>query len=175
MALLTDANGTLEGGNVRVSVHAEEAEGSWNYTGGVAGGVRFGALVSDVTVAGNVTGGKVADYKETNTHAAVGGLVGYVDKASVTGGIAFGKVAMFPDYPSPNDHSWYTLGGVIGAMRDAVEIARNEGRNRFDTTPYEGKSHYEAGTFTAGSGSTSELKDKGNSADGTGAFVGSDK
>mgnify|MGYP000161090632 CR=1 FL=1 len=63
----------LEGGNVRVSVHAEEAEGSWNYTGGVAGGVRFGALVSDVTVAGNVTGGKVADYKETNTHAAVGG------------------------------------------------------------------------------------------------------
>lgn len=175
VGLLTDANGTLEGGNVRVSVHAEEAEGSWNYTGGVAGGVRFGALVSDVTVAGNVTGGKVADYKETNTHAAVGGLVGYVDKASVTGGIAFGKVAMFPDYPSPNDHSWYTLGGVIGAMRDAVEIARNEGRNRFDTTPYEGKSHYEAGTFTAGSGSTSELKDKGNSADGTGAFVGSDK
>ena len=130
VGLLTDANGTLEGGNVRVSVHAEEAEGSWNYTGGVAGGVRFGALVSDVTVAGNVTGGKVADYKETNTHAAVGGLVGYVDKASVTGGIAFGKVAMFPDYPSPNDHSWYTLGGVIGAMRDAVEIARNEGRNR---------------------------------------------
>ena len=175
VGLLTDANGTLEGGNVRVSVHAEEAEGSWNYTSGVAGGVRFGALVSDVTVAGNVTGGKVADYKETNTHAAVGGLVGYVDKASVTGGIAFGKVAMFPDYPSPNDHSWYTLGGVIGAMRDAVEIARNEGRNRFDTTPYEGKSHYEAGTFTAGSGSTSELKDKGNSADGTGAFVGSDK
>lgn len=175
VGLLTDANGTLEGGNVRVSVHAEEAEGSWNYTGGVAGGVRFGALVSDVTVAGNVTGGKVADYKETNTHAAVGGLVGYVDKASVTGGIAFGKVAMFPDYPSPNDHSWYTLGGVIRAMRDAVEIARNEGRNRFDTTPYEGKSHYEAGTFTAGSGSTSELKDKGNSADGTGAFVGSDK
>lgn len=175
VGLLTDANGALEGGNVRVSVHAEEAEGSWNYTGGVAGGVRFGALVSDVTVAGNVTGGKVADYKETNTHAAVGGLVGYVDKASVTGGIAFGKVAMFPDYPSPNDHSWYTLGGVIGAMRDAVEIARNEGRNRFDTTPYEGKSHYEAGTFTAGSGSTSELKDKGNSADGTGAFVGSDK
>ena len=175
VGLLTDANGTLEGGNVRVSVHAEEAEGSWNYTGGVAGGVRFGALVSDVTVAGNVTGGKVADYKETNTHAAVGGLVGYVDKASVTGGIAFGKVAMFPDYPSPNDHSWYTLGGVIGAMRDAVEIARNEGRNRFDTTPYEGKSHYEAGTFTAGSGSTSELKDTGNSADGTGAFVGSDK
>lgn len=56
-----------------------------------------------------------------------------------------------------------------------MEIARNEGRNRFDTTPYEGKSHYEAGTFTAGSGSTSELKDKGNSADGTGAFVGSDK
>ena len=136
VGLLTDANGTLEGGNVRVSVHAEEAEGSWNYTGGVAGGVRFGALVSDVTVAGNVTGGKVADYKETNTHAAVGGLVGYVDKASVTGGIAFGKVAMFPDYPSPNDHSWYTLGGVIGAMRDAVEIARNEGRNRFDTTPH---------------------------------------
>lgn len=175
VGLLTDANGALEGGNVRVSVHAEEAEGSWNYTGGVAGGVRFGALVSDVTVAGNVTGGKVADYKETNTHAAVGGLVGYVDKASVTGGIAFGKVAMFPDYPSPNDHSWYTLGGVIGAMRDAVEIARNEGRNRFDTTPYEGKSHYEAGTFTAGSGSTSELKDKGNSADGTGSFVGSDK
>lgn len=175
VGLLTDANGTLEGGNVRVSVHAEEAEGSWNYTGGVAGGVRFGALVSDVTVAGNVTGGKVADYKETNTHAAVGGLVGYVDKASVTGGIAFGKVAMFPDYPSPNDHSWYTLGGVIGAMRDAVEIARNEGRNRFDTAPYEGKSHYEAGTFTAGSGSTSELKGKGNSADGTGAFVGSDK
>lgn len=175
VGLLTDANGALEGGNVRVSVHAEEAEGSWNYTGGVAGGVRFGALVSDVTVAGNVTGGKVADYKETNTHAAVGGLVGYVDKASVTGGIAFGKVAMFPDYPSPNDHSWYTLGGVIGAMRDAVEIARNEGRNRFDTTPYEGKSHYEAGTFTAGSGSTSELKGKGNSADGTGAFVGSDK
>lgn len=114
VGLLTDANGTLEGGNVRVSVHAEEAEGSWNYTGGVAGGVRFGALVSDVTVAGNVTGGKVADYKETNTHAAVGGLVGYVDKASVTGGIAFGKVAMSPDYPSPNDHSWYTLGGVIG-------------------------------------------------------------
>lgn len=175
VGLLTDANGALEGGNVRVSVHAEEAEGSWNYTGGVAGGVRFGALVSDVTVAGNVTGGKVADYKETNTHAAVGGLVGYVDKASVTGGIAFGKVAMFPDYPSPNDHSWYTLGGVIGAMRDAVEIARNEGRNRFDTTPYEGKSHYEAGTFTAGSGSTSELEGKGNSADGTGAFVGSDK
>ena len=32
-------------------------------------------------------------------------------------------------------------------MRDAVEIARNEGRNRFDTAPYEGKSHYEAGTF----------------------------
>ena len=64
VGLLTDANGTLEGGNVRVSVHAEEAEGSWNYTGGVAGGVRFGALVSDVTVAGNVTGGKVADYKE---------------------------------------------------------------------------------------------------------------
>lgn len=175
VGLLTDANGALEGGNVRVSVHAEEAEGSWNYTGGVAGGVRFGALISDVTVAGNVTGGKVADYKETNTHSAVGGLVGYVDKASVTGGIAFGKVAMFPDYPSPNDHSWYTLGGVIGAMRDAVEIARNEGRNRFDTTPYEGKSHYEAGTFTAGSGSTSELKDKGNSADGTGSFVGSDK
>lgn len=175
VGLLTDANGALEGGNVRVSVHAEEAEGSWNYTGGVADGVRFGALVSDVTVAGNVTGGKVADYKETNTHAAVGGLVGYVDKASVTGGIAFGKVAMFPDYPSPNDHSWYTLGGVIGAMRDAVEIARNEGRNRFDTTPYEGKSHYEAGTFTAGSGSTSELEGKGNSADGTGAFVGSDK
>ena len=175
VGLLTDANGALEGGNVRVSVHAEEAEGSWNYTGGVAGGVRFGALVSDVTVAGDVTGGKVADYKETNTHAAVGGLVGYVDKASVTGGIAFGKVAMFPDYPSPNDHSWYTLGGVIGAMRDAVEIARNEGRNRFDTTPYEGKSHYEAGTFTAGSGSTSELEGKGNSADGTGAFVGSDK
>lgn len=175
VGLLTDANGALEGGNVRVSVHAEEAEGSWNYTGGVAGGVRFGALISDVTVAGNVTGGKVADYKETNTHAAVGGLVGYVDKASVTGGIAFGKVAMFPDYPSPNDHSWYTLGGVIGAMRDAVEIARNEGRNRFDTTPYEGKSHYEAGTFTAGSGSTSELEGKGNSADGTGAFVGSDK
>lgn len=175
VGLLTDANGALEGGNVRVSVHAEEAEGSWNYTGGVAGGVRFGALVSDVTVAGNVTGGKVADYKETNTHAAVGGLVGYVDKASVTGGIAFGKVAMFPDYPSPNDHSWYTLGGVIGAMRDAVEIARNEGRNRFDTSPYEGKPHYEAGTFTAGSGSTSELKGKGNSADGTGAFVGSDK
>ena len=82
---------------------------------------------------------------------------------------------MSPDYPSPNDHSWYTLGGVIGAMRDAVEIARNEGRNRFDTAPYEGKSHYEAGTFTAGSGSTSELKGKGNSADGTGAFVGSDK
>lgn len=175
VGLLTDANGALEGGNVRVSVHAEEAEGSWNYTGGVAGGVRFGALISDVTVAGNVTGGKVADYKETNTHSAVGGLVGYVDKASVTGGIAFGKVAMFPDYPSPNDHSWYTLGGVIGAMRDAVEIARNEGRNRFDTAPYEGKSHYEAGTFTAGSGSTSELKGKGNSADGTGAFVGSDK
>lgn len=175
VGLLTDANGTLEGGNVRVSVHAEEAEGSWNYTGGVAGGVRFGALISDVTVAGNVTGGKVADYKETNTHSAVGGLVGYVDKASVTGGIAFGKVAMSPDYPSPNDHSWYTLGGVIGAMRDAVEIARNEGRNRFDTAPYEGKSHYEAGTFTAGSGSTSELKGKGNSADGTGAFVGSDK
>ena len=45
VGLLTDANGTLEGGNVRVSVHAEEAEGSWNYTGGVAGGVRFGALV----------------------------------------------------------------------------------------------------------------------------------
>ena len=42
VGLLTDANGTLEGGNVRVSVHAEEAEGSWNYTGGVAGGVRFG-------------------------------------------------------------------------------------------------------------------------------------
>lgn len=175
VGLLTDANGALEGGNVRVSVHAEEAEGSWNYTGGVAGGVRFGALISDVTVAGNVTGGKVADYKETNTHSAVGGLVGYVDKASVTGGIAFGKVAMSPDYPSLNDHSWYTLGGVIGAMRDAVEIARNEGRNRFDTAPYEGKSHYEAGTFTAGSGSTSELKGKGNSADGTGAFVGSDK
>ena len=175
VGLLTDANGALEGGNVRVSVHAEEAEGSWNYTGGVASGVRFGALISDVTVAGNVTGGKVADYKETNTHSAVGGLVGYVDKASVTGGIAFGKVAMSPDYPSPNDHSWYTLGGVIGAMRDAVEIARNEGRNRFDTAPYEGKSHYEAGTFTAGSGSTSELKGKGNSADGTGAFVGSDK
>lgn len=175
VGLLTDANGALECGNVRVSVHAEEAEGSWNYTGGVAGGVRFGALISDVTVAGNVTGGKVADYKETNTHSAVGGLVGYVDKASVTGGIAFGKVAMSPDYPSPNDHSWYTLGGVIGAMRDAVEIARNEGRNRFDTAPYEGKSHYEAGTFTAGSGSTSELKGKGNSADGTGAFVGSDK
>lgn len=54
VGLLTDANGTLEGGNVRVSVHAEEAEGSWNYTGGVAGGVRFGALVSDVTVAGDV-------------------------------------------------------------------------------------------------------------------------
>ena len=96
VGLLTDANGALEGGNVRVSVHAEEAEGSWNYTGGVAGCVRFGALISDVTVAGNVTGGKVADYKETNTHSAVGGLVGYVDKASVTGGIAFGKVAMSP-------------------------------------------------------------------------------
>ena len=175
VGLLTDANGTLEGGNVRVSVHAEEAEGSWNYTGGVAGGVRFGALVSDVTVAGDVTGGKVADYKETNTHAAVGGLVGYVDKASVTGSIAFGKVAMDPNYPSPNAHSWYTLGGVIGAMRDVVEITKNEGWNRFDTSPYEGKPHYEAGTFTAGSGSTSELKDKGNSADGTGAFVGSDK
>ena len=117
----------------------------------------------------------MADYKETNTHAAVGGLVGYVDKASVTGSIAFGKVAMDPNYPSPNAHSWYTLGGVIGAMRDVVEITKNEGWNRFDTSPYEGKPHYEAGTFTAGSGSTSELKDKGNSADGTGAFVGSDK
>lgn len=168
------AEGTLEGCNVRTYVHAEEAEGVWNYTGGVSGGLRSGGLVSDATVSGYVTGGKVVDYQETNTHASTGGLVGYVDKASVTGGIAFSKVKANPDYTSPYGHTWYTLGGVIGAMREPVEISRNEGRNAFDTTPYEGKAHYKAGTFTAGPGNADELIDKGNSADGTGAFVGAE-
>lgn len=176
------AGGSLEGCNVRTVVHAEEAEGVWNYAGGVAGAVRMGGRISNATVSGSVTGGIVSVYKETNTHSSTGGIVGHVDKASVRGGAAFNHVAVSPEYPNnpnnPNNsttgpQTWYTIGGVIGAMAGAVKIENNEGRNvAFDTTPYLGKNHYVAGTFTAGIGKEEELKGAGNSADGTGNFIG---
>ena len=73
---------------MRTVVHAEEAEGVWNYAGGVAGAVRMGGHISNATVSGSVTGGIVSVYKETNTHSSTGGIVGHVDKASVRGGAA---------------------------------------------------------------------------------------
>lgn len=72
---------------MRTVVHAEEAEGVWNYAGGVVGAVRMGGRISNATVSGSVTGGIVSVYKETNTHSSTGGIVGHVDKASVRGGL----------------------------------------------------------------------------------------
>ena len=166
------AEGIVEGCNLNANVDAKEAGGVWNYTGGVAGSVRKGGRISKAFVLGEVTGGNVTAFEGAKLHSATGGIVGHVDAASVMDCVTFSEVTIFPDYFVPYEQTWYMIGGVIGAMEGANSITNNEGRYAFDTTPYEDKEHYVAGTFTAGAGTEEALRADDNSADGTGQFVG---
>lgn len=171
------ANGSMDGCEVRTVVDAGAAEGSWNYTGGVAGAARannkLSAAIADASVAGSVTGGKTVAYNTLDSHSSTGGIVGHVQAATVTGGIAYNKVWISTEYEMPNANTYYTVGGVIGSIVDATDyISRNEGRNAFDTTPYLPHPHYITGTFSGGGGNEEKLKSEKNTADGTGNFVG---
>lgn len=157
--------------DMRTIVDASEVAGIWNYTGGVAGAVRSeGGAIVNAAVAGSVRGGKVIDYDKSGTHSSTGGIVGHVQEASVTGGIAFNRVSIATDYGKLDETTYYTIGGVIGSIKEAADISKNEGRNRFDATQYE-STHYHAGKFS-GNGMSKSLEASENTSDGTGDFVG---
>ena len=91
--------------------------------------------------------------------------------ASVTGGVTFSKVSIATNY-AVSDYTYYTIGGVIGSMKNAVYISNNEGWDKFNADFYKNY-NYHAGTFCGGGGTTTDLK-KENTAEGTGAFVGTE-
>lgn len=166
--------GLLPGGrldlcDIRTVVNAGEVKGTWNYTGGAVGAVRTGGVIARTSVAGSVRGGAVI-VDNSETHSSTGGIVGHVQGASVTGGIAFNKVSISPDYEKPDDKTSYSIGGVIGSIKEAVDISKNEGRNKFDATQYTA-SHYYAGRFS-GIGDETSLVQKENTSEGQGDFVG---
>jgi len=172
VGLLTEETGRLDLCDMYTVVDASGVEGTWNYTGGIAGAVRTGAVIARATVSGKVTGGKITEGTVSYTHSSTGGIVGHVQKASVTSGIAFNQVSIAPDYDTTGDRSIYSIGGVVGSIKEAVDISYNEGRNRFNATLYT-TLHYYAGKF-AGIGKEGDLTEKGknNTSDGTGKFVG---
>lgn len=160
------AGGRMNGCEISTEVSAENAVGTWNYAGGVAGAVRAEGVIANATVSGSVKGGK-AIAVGNNPHSSTGGIVGHVQKSSVTGGIAFSKVSISSGYETSG--IYYTVGGVIGSMSEAKEIRNNEGWNKFDPTLY--NEPYYAGRFS-GNGNEQRLGNDNNTADGTGKFVG---
>lgn len=171
VGLLTEENTRLYLCDMYTVVDASGVEGTWNYTGGVAGAVRTGAVITRATVSGKVTGGKVTEGTTSYTHSSTGGIVGHLQRASVTSGIAFNRVSIGTGYNPTGDKSIYSIGGVIGSITQAEDISDNEGRNLFDAGKYTTVPSYYVGTF-AGIGKKEDLNSKGNTADGTGNFVG---
>lgn len=142
--------GLLPGGkldlcDMRTIVDASGVRGTWNYAGGIAGAVRTEGVIANAVVAGSVTGGAVID-DNSETHSSTGGIVGHVQAASVTGGIAFNQVSISPGY-TPGDRATYSIGGVIGSIKEAKAIIDNEGHYWFDTGIYKELPNYYAGTF----------------------------
>lgn len=165
--------GLLPGGRLDLCdmytvVDASGVQGTWNYAGGIAGAVRTEGVIANATVSGSVRGGQVIA-GNSETHSSTGGIVGHVQKASVTGGAAFNQVSISPNYDKPDDKTTYSIGGVIGSIKEAVDISKNEGRNRFDATEYMA-SHYYAGRFAGIVNKT--ILGEGNTAEGTSKFVG---
>ncbi len=174
---------TLNHCNVAAQVDASASSGTWNYAGGIAGAVRTTsesstvAAITECTVTGSVTGGPIMQRSDPSItiqfHSSTGGIVGHVQSASVTDGIALNKVSVAQDDVS-DENSFYTVGGVIGSMTNAVNIRKNEGWISFNADGYT-LAGYRAGTFCGGGGSTVDLMAEGNTAVGTGRFVGSDR
>ncbi len=170
---------TLHHCNLNARVDADESSGTWNYAGGIAGAVRttskssMSAAIEGMSVTGSVRGGRIMIGSGTTTHSSTGGIVGHVQSASVTEGIALNKVSV-AEHADLGENSFYTVGGVIGSMTNAVSICKNEGRMSFKADGYT-LPGYRAGTFCGGGGSTEGLLADGNTAEGTGRFVGSDQ
>ncbi len=169
--------------NVTTLVDADESAGTWNYTGGISGAGRTSsggaaiAAITECTVSGSVQGGRIMHRSDpsitTQFHSSTGGIIGHVQSASVTDGIALNKVSV-TQHDGLDENSFYTVGGVIGSMTNAVSIRNNEGWMSFNADDYT-LTGYRAGTFCGGGGSTFDLMAEGNTAVGTGRFVGSDQ
>lgn len=173
---------TMHHCNLKTKVDAGNSSGTWNYTGGIAGAVRTTAgdaqasAIEDITVTGEVTGGK-AIYLEgstTPTHSSTGGIVGHVQSASVNGGITTSVVSI-QNYNESNTSTYYTVGGVIGSMTNPGSIRKNEGQAYFDATFYNNWTGYTAGKFCGGGGTKAGLEADENTARGNGKFVGSNE
>ena len=181
-------NGIIQDCEVNVMVDASKSIGTWNYVGGIAGVARTTLSeknttidntpsIMNISVVGSVIGGRIPQYerneegKTITSHSSTGGIVGHVQAASVTGGVTFSKVSIATNY-NVSDYTYYTIGGVIGSMKNALHISNNEGWDKFNADFYKAY-HYHAGTFCGGGGTTTDLK-KENTAEGTGAFVGTE-
>ncbi|WP_455621030.1 fimbrillin family protein [Parabacteroides sp.] len=177
VGLLSD--GSINGCDVRTIVDASKAYGTWNYAGGVAGGIRVTgsgqATISDPRITGGkVTGGRAIVRSGETSHSSVGGIVGHLQNASVTNGLVTNKVSI-KQYTHEDGTIYYTIGGVIGSITNPREIRKNEGANEFDATSYAGWNNYIAGTFSGGGGDEDKLIEDLNETNGKGSFVGQSK
>lgn len=168
--------------NLNAKVDAQNSSGTLNYTGGIAGAVRttagntLASAIEDITVTGSVTGGeaKHETSSDVTAHSSTGGIVGHVQSASVNGGITTSVVSI-QQYDVSNSSTFYTVGGVIGSMTNALSIRKNEGQTYFDATIYNNWTGYTVGTFCGGGGMKAGLEADENTARGNGNFVGSDE
>ncbi len=171
VGLLT--NGSLEECGVRTEIHAENAAGTRNYTGGIAGTVRadegIQTVVYKAVVAGSITGGSAIEYLDATPHSSTGGIVGHVKNASIMQSRTFSKVGM-PELGGVSAKAQFTIGGVIGSIDSAREISDNEGLSEFDAAAF--PAGFYAGRFVGGGAKEAELTAAGNSAGGEGPFVG---
>ncbi len=175
------ADGTISNSMVNANVDVSKAIGTWNYVGGVTGGVRADAdrtaAINNVMVGGSVTGGRVYAVPNTDkNHSSTGGIVGHVQNASVTWCTSTAGVSINANYaPSePNASEYYSIGGCIGSIVTTKDIKNNTGLFSFNTGNYSHSGdYYHAGTFAgvvdAGG---AKLDENTNSANGTGKFVG---
>lgn len=129
------SSGNIQNCAVRADVDASQATGTWVYTGGIVGSIRYQVDSGQQTKIkfensnneGNVIGGECI-YNENGDgadnsrgHSSTGGLVGYslntdINNCKVKGEIS-SIIVRHPDILTYNE--FYTIGGLVGAVRAA--------------------------------------------------------
>ncbi|WP_075557560.1 fimbrillin family protein [Parabacteroides timonensis] len=123
---------SIENCKIRAGVDASEADGVWNYTGGLAGVMRghhLGATggdehihieIKDSQYDGNVHGGICHAYLGGSSsigHSSTGSLIGYSLGANTSSCTAQGEVNSTIGEQTGSSQTYYTIGGAFGCIR----------------------------------------------------------
>lgn len=117
---------------VRANVSTEDAFGMWVYTGGLVGNMRNRdnattrkdhIIIENSIIDGTVHGGEClgigTDDDNTTGHSSTGGIAGYTLRTDIFNCKVLGFVTSEIGANHTDTHEFYTIGGLVGAVRAA--------------------------------------------------------